>query len=126
VGAIRIKTGPIRPTKGGRAADPTEGGPSLRGYVLSIIKLGSKGGEFRYRTRIHKITFLIAQEFGLGIASFLPYHFGPWSPEVNDVLAELAEEGLVRQRAAICEEIDGAKHAGKAYSLRLLAETAHP
>jgi uncharacterized protein YwgA len=71
--------------------------------------LGSRGGEFRYRTRIHKIAFLIAQEFGLRIASFLPYHFGPWSPEVHDALAELAEEGLVRQRAAICEEIDGAR-----------------
>jgi len=95
-----------------------ESSPTLRDYVLAIIKLGSKGGEFRYKTKIHKIIFLITQEFGLKIATFIPYHFGPWSPEVDDVLNELIREGLLKLDVSTREEIDGAKHTGKVYSFR--------
>jgi uncharacterized protein YwgA len=96
-----------------------ESKPTLRDYVLAIIKLGSKGGEFRYKTKIHKIVFLITQEFGLKMASFIPYHFGPWSPEVDDVLDELIGEELLKLDVATREEIDGAKHTGKVYSFRI-------
>jgi uncharacterized protein YwgA len=74
--------------------ESSEFSPTLRDYVLTIIKLGCKGGEFRYKTKIHKIIFLITQEFGLKIATFIPYHFGPRSPEVDDVLNELNKRGI--------------------------------
>jgi len=96
-------------------------GTRLRDYVLAAVKLGSRRGAFCCRTKIHKIVFLIAQEFGLRL-SFTPYHYGPWSYEVDEALSALADGGLLRVDAEVREKIDGVEHAGKVYVLRLTRE----
>jgi len=40
--------------------------------------------------------------------SFMPYHYGPWSYEVNEALSALADAGLLGMDAEVRERIDGA------------------
>jgi hypothetical protein len=106
---------------------------AVRNYVLAAIKLGSRGGVFRYRTRIHKVLFILAQEFkelDRLRGGFIPGHFGPWSYEVEFATAELTRMGFLEEEAVKLDEIDGLRHAGYVYyySLtragRVLAEDA--
>jgi hypothetical protein len=94
----------------------------VRDYVLAIIKLGSKGGAFRYKTRMHKVLFILAQEFeelGWLRNDFVPGHFGPWSYEVEFEIRYLVRLGLLKERLDELDEIDGLKHAGYVYTYRL-------
>jgi len=84
----------------------------LRGFVLVTIRLGSRRDIFCCRTKIHKVVFLASQEF----ASFILYHFGPWSPEVHDELRKLEDEKLLIQKAST-RTVAG--YTAKAYLLRL-------
>jgi len=88
----------------------------LRGFVLATIRLGSRRDIFCCRTKIHKVVFLASQEFGLKFASFIPYHFGPWSPEVHNELRKLEDEKLLIQKASTRT---AAGYTAKAYLLRL-------
>jgi len=95
---------------------------TLRDYVLAIIKLGSSGGVFRYKTKIHKILFVLAQEFeelNNLRSDFIPYHFGPWSYEVEFTIKELMRLGLLEEKLDERDEIDGLQHTGHVYTYRL-------
>ncbi len=94
----------------------------VRDYVLSVIKLGSRGGVFRYKTRIHKVLFVLAQEFeelSWLRSDFIPYHFGPWSYEVEFEIKYLAHFGLLEEWVSRQDVIDGLKHTGYVYCYRL-------
>jgi uncharacterized protein YwgA len=95
---------------------------TLRDYVLAIIKLGSSGGVFRYKTKIHKILFILAQEFeelNNLRSDFIPYHFGPWSYEVEFTIKELMRLGFLEEKLDERDEIDGLQHTGYVYAYRL-------
>ncbi len=95
---------------------------TLRDYVLAIIKLGSRDGEFRYKTKIHKILFILAQEFeelSWLRSDFIPYHFGPWSYEVEFTIKELVRLGFLEEKLDERNEIDGLQHTGYVYAYRL-------
>jgi uncharacterized protein YwgA len=96
---------------------------TLRDYVLAIIKLGSsRDGEFRYKTRIHKILFILAHEFeelNNLRSDFIPYHFGPWSYEVDFTIKELVRSGFLEEKLDKRDEIDGLQHTGYVYAYRL-------
>ncbi len=96
---------------------------TLRDYVLAIIKLGSsRDGEFRYKTKIHKILFILAQEFeelSWLRSDFIPYHFGPWSYEVEFTIKELMHLGFLEEKVDKRDEIDGLQHTGYVYAYRL-------
>ncbi len=94
----------------------------VRDYVLAVIRLGSRGGVFRYKTKIHKTLFVLAQEFeelSWLRNDFIPYHFGPWSYEVEFEIKYLARLGFLEERVDKLDEIDGLKHAGYVYTYRL-------
>jgi uncharacterized protein YwgA len=95
---------------------------TLRDYILAIIKLGSSGGFFRYKTKIHKILFILAQEFeelNNLRSDFIPYHFGPWSYEVEFTIKELMRLGFLEEKLDERDEIDGLQHTGYVYVYRL-------
>jgi uncharacterized protein YwgA len=96
---------------------------TLRDYVLAIIKLGSsRDGEFRYKTKIHKILFILAQEFeelSWLRNNFIPYHFGPWSYDVEFKIRELVRLGFLEEKLDERDEIDGLRHTGYVYAYRL-------
>jgi uncharacterized protein YwgA len=95
---------------------------TLRDYVLAIIKLGSSGGVFRYKTKIHKILFILAHEFeelSNLHSDFIPYHFGPWSYEVEFTIKELMRLGFLEEKLDERDEIDGLQHTGYVYAYRL-------
>jgi hypothetical protein len=96
---------------------------TLRDCVLAIIKLGSsRDGEFRYKTKIHKILFILAQEFeelGWLRNNFIPYHFGPWSYDVEFKIRELVRLGFLEEKLDERDEIDGLRHTGYVYAYRL-------
>ncbi len=95
---------------------------TLRDYVLAIIKLGSSGGVFRYKTKIHKILFILAHEFeelSNLRSDFIPYHFGPWSYEVEFTIRELMRLGFLEEKLDERDEIDGLQHTGYVYAYRL-------
>jgi hypothetical protein len=112
---------------------PDQPSVTVRDYVLALIKLGSRGGVFRYKTRIHKILFILAQEFeelGALRNDFIPYHFGPWSYEVEFEIEALTRLGLLEEGVDKPDVIDGLRHTGHVYHYRLtragrvLAESA--
>ena len=95
---------------------------AVRDYVLAVIKLGSRGGVFRYKTRIHKVMFVLAQEFkelSWMRTDFIPYHFGPWSYEIEFEIEYLVHLGLLEERVDRKDVIDGLKHMGYVYHYRL-------
>ena len=106
----------------------------IRDYVLAAIKLGSsRSGVFRYKTKIHKILFILAQEFeelSWLRSDFIPYHFGPWSYEVEFEVQYQVRLGLLEEWVEKLDVIDGLKHVGYVYYYRLtragrvLAESA--
>jgi hypothetical protein len=105
----------------------------VKDYVLAVIKLGSKDGVFRYKTRIHKVLFILAQEFkelDWLRNDFVPGHFGPWSYEVESATIALTRLGFLEEKVVKLDEIDGLKHTGYVYTYsftragRVLAEDA--
>jgi len=95
---------------------------AVRDYVLAVVKLGSRGGVFRYKTRIHKTLFVLAQEFeelSWLRNDFVPGHFGPWSYEIEFEVEYLAHLGLLEDRVDRQDVIDGLKHTGYIYYYRL-------
>ncbi len=96
--------------------------PLVRDCILAAVKLGSKGGVFMYKTKIHKVLFVLAQEFEELIplrGDFIPYHFGPWSYEVEFEIKYLVHLGFLEERVDKLDEIDGLKHMGYVYTYRL-------
>jgi hypothetical protein len=94
----------------------------VRDYVLAVVKLGTRGGVFRYKTRVHKVLFVLAQEFeelSWLRSDFIPYHFGPWSYEVEFEIKYLVHLGFLEEKLDKLDEIDGLKHAGYVYTYRL-------
>jgi len=113
--------------------EPDQLWEAVRDYVLVAVKLGSRRGVFRYKTRIHKTLFILAQEFeelSWLRSDFIPYHFGQWSYEVEFAIRELVRLGLLEEEVAKLDEIDGLRHTGYVYTYRLtragrvLAESA--
>ncbi|MEM0285014.1 MAG: hypothetical protein QXU85_05200 [Sulfolobales archaeon] len=72
-------------------------------FVLSMLGRGATA------TRLQKLVFLAVAEGGVDIdATFKPYYFGPWSPEVQRALNELVSEGLVEvESVGLSEEGHG-------------------
>jgi len=80
--------------------------------ILALFYSAHQNGRYLTKTAVHKIITILMRESRLGkIAPFRikPYHYGPYSPDVEEVLRELESEGLVK-----VEEL-GEK--GYAYSL---------
>jgi uncharacterized protein YwgA len=95
---------------------------TVRNYVLAVVKLGSSRGVFRFKTRIHKVLFLLAQELeelSWLRSDFIPYHFGPWSYEVEFVIRELVRLGFLEENVEKMDLIDGLRHTGYVYTYRL-------
>jgi uncharacterized protein YwgA len=93
-----------------------------RDCVLAAVKLGSRGGIFRYKTKIHKTLFILAQEFeelSQLRSDFISYHFGPWSYEIEFTIEELVHLGFLEERVNKVDEVDGLKHTGYVYTYRL-------
>jgi len=113
--------------------EPDQLWEAVRDYVLVAVKLGSRRGVFWYKTRMHKTLFILAQEFeelSWLRSDFIPYHFGPWSYEVEFAIRELVRLGLLEEEVVKLDEIDGLRHTGYVYTYRLtragraLAESA--
>lgn len=64
-----------------------------KGLILAIINWS--GGIVKGVTRLQKIVFLIQKEIGLGDFKFIPYKYGPYSKEIDDLIIELKDEGLI-------------------------------
>lgn len=62
--------------------------------ILSMIFHIAKG-MIKGRTRLHKIIFLVQKEFNVGDFTFKPHVFGPYSPELDQLLENLIKEGLI-------------------------------
>jgi len=93
-----------------------------RDCVLAAVKLGSRSGIFRYKTKIHKTLFILAQEFeelSQLRSDFIPYHFGPWSYEIEFTIEELVHLGFLEESVDKLDVIDGLKHTGYVYTYRL-------
>ena len=93
-----------------------------RDCVLAAVKLGSRSGIFRYKTKIHKTLFILAQEFeelSQLRSDFIPHHFGPWSYEIEFTIEELVHLGFLEERVNKVDEVDGLKHTGYVYTYRL-------
>jgi hypothetical protein len=70
---------------------------SNRELVATIMYLA--GGRVRGSTRLQKTVFLVQRKLGLGSLSFEPWKYGPWSRELEELLRELEERGLLKVRA---------------------------
>lgn len=49
------------------------------------------------RTRLQKMIFLLGEEYRFKLFSYTPYHYGPFSFELRDLLDELKFYGLVAE-----------------------------
>jgi len=67
---------------------------SNRELVATIMYIA--GGRVRGSTRLQKIVFLAQRKMGLGNLSFEPWKYGPWSRELENLLRELEERGLLK------------------------------
>jgi len=63
------------------------------------------GGKIKGATRLHKLVFLIQQEVGLGRFQFKPSKYGPWSPDLEELVNELETQGLLK-----AEEVEDDKY----------------
>lgn len=54
------------------------------------------GGRIRGLTRLHKIIFLLQEEFGLEGYEFTPSKYGPWSRGLGEDIERLTKEGLIK------------------------------
>jgi hypothetical protein len=70
--------------------------PSNRELVAMIMYLA--GGRVRGSTRLQKTVFLVQRKLGLGSLRFEPWKYGPWSRELEELLRELEERGLLKVR----------------------------
>ena len=68
-----------------------------RELVAAIMYLA--GGRVRGSTRLQKTVFLVQRALGLGSLRFEPRRYGPWSRELEELLRELEERGLLKVRA---------------------------
>ena len=69
---------------------------SDRELVAAIMYLA--GGRVRGLTRLQKTVFLAEWALGLGSLRFELWRYGPWSRELEGLLGELEERGLLRVR----------------------------
>jgi len=63
------------------------------------------GGRIKGATRLHKLVFLIQQEVGLGRFQFQPSKYGPWSPDLEELIGKLEAQGLLK-----AEEVEDNKY----------------
>ncbi len=67
----------------------------MRAEEAVLFTIGILGG-VRGVTRLHKIIFLAKEEGGIDIdAEFIPYYYGPWSPDIQRAINSLVERHLV-------------------------------
>jgi len=64
-------------------------------YIILLV-LYNAGGVIHSMTRLQKIIFLIQQEAGLGDFNFKPYKFGPYSPEIDNIVRSLEDQELLK------------------------------
>lgn len=62
---------------------------------IILLVLYYAGGVIRGMTRLQKVLFLIQKEAGFGNFNFKPYKFGPFSPEIDNLVVSLEEQGLL-------------------------------
>ena len=53
-------------------------------------------GRIKGSTRIHKVVFLIEKTLEIDVLKFVPWKFGPWSPELEDLLESLEKRELLK------------------------------
>lgn len=70
--------------------------------IKNLLLLIFECGQVRGRTRIQKLAFISQQLDQTGELrtrfEFQPYFYGPYSPQLNEVLATLIAQGLVNER----------------------------
>lgn len=76
------------------------GGPSLKELTLLLLHAPGPGGmpdeAVAGVTRLEKLLFVASQTIpGPANQSFIPYHYGPFSPDVYESEDELSVEGLI-------------------------------
>jgi hypothetical protein len=68
----------------------------VTGLDLLALALYLSGGRVKGLTRLHKVVFLLQEEFGLEGYEFTPSKYGPWSRGLAEDVERLAKEGLIR------------------------------
>jgi uncharacterized protein YwgA len=68
----------------------------VKGSDLLALVFYLSGGRIRGLTRLHKIVFLLQEEFGLEGYEFTPSRYGPWSRGLAEDVERLAKEGLIK------------------------------
>jgi uncharacterized protein YwgA len=68
----------------------------VKGSDLLALVFYLSGGRIRGLTRLHKIIFLLQEEFGLEGYEFTPSKYGPWSRGLGEDIERLTKEGLIK------------------------------
>lgn len=71
-----------------------------RALVLSLLD-ADEDGRISGRTRLQKLVFLAQKEFDDPLGSefeFYPYHYGPFSKELLDIVEDLEEKGYISEK----------------------------
>ena len=68
----------------------------MKGSDLLALVFYLSGGRIRGLTRLHKIVFLLQEEFGLEGYEYTPSKYGPWSRGLGENVEKLAKEGLIK------------------------------
>jgi len=66
----------------------------MASIILFVISCA--GGTIRGITRLQKILFLLQQEVGICNFHFMPFKFGPYSPEVTITVNSLEKQNLLK------------------------------
>jgi len=69
--------------------------PKLNKTALLSMIFHIAKGVIKGRTRLHKIIFLVQKEFSIGDFTFKPHVFGPYSPELDQLLENLIKDELI-------------------------------
>lgn len=68
----------------------------MKGSDLLALVFYLSGSRIRGLTRLHKIVFLLQEEFGLEGYEFTPSKYGPWSRGLGEDVERLTKEGLIK------------------------------
>jgi uncharacterized protein YwgA len=69
--------------------------PTMERLDLLALAFYLSGGRIKGLTRLHKIVFLLQEEFGLRGYEFTPSKYGPWSRDLAEDVERLIGEGLI-------------------------------
>jgi len=73
--------------------------------TYTVLKILDSVGSVRGRTKFQKLVFLAQEEAGLPrLFSYRPYHYGPYSQELFNLIDELKLGGYIEEKCNISED----------------------